>query len=170
MAVVDLTTYKKSPAGIPVDAIQACGTDVLHVVASFPITNGNSIASIFRIAEIPSNFVPIGGEITCDAITSANDCDLGLYETDEHGGAVIDVDALMDGGDLSSALAPGAGLNPISAVTIANQDSALYTLASDVSSERQAYVLALTINAAATATGTVIVRLTLVRREYVSAT
>jgi len=67
-------------------------------------------------------------------------------------------------------LAPGAGLNPISAVTIANQDSALYTLASDVSSERQAYVLALTINAAATATGTVIVRLTLVRREYVSAT
>ena len=170
MAVVDKTTYKKSSSGIPVDAIQACGTDVLYVLASFPITDGDSIASIYRIAEIPSNYVPVGGEITCDAITSVNDADLGLYETDEHGGAVIDVDALVDGADLSSALAPGSGLSPISAVTIANQDAALYTLASDVSGERQAYVLALTINAAATATGTVIVRLILARREYVSAT
>ena len=170
MAVVDLTTYKKSSAGIPVDSVSVGGADVLHVLASFPITDTESIASIYRIAEIPSNFIPIGGEITCDGITSVNDADLGLYETDEQGGAVIDVDALMDGGDISSALPPGGGLSPISAVTIANQDAALYTLAGDVSSERQAYVLALTINAAATATGTVIVRLTLVRREYVSAT
>ena len=169
MAVVDKTTYK-STTNLPIDAVTVGGADMLYVLASFPITNGDSIASIYRIAEIPSNYIPVGGEITCDAITSVNDADLGLYETTENGGAVIDVDALMDGGDLSSALAPGSGLSPISAVTIANQDAALYTLASDVSSERQAYTLALTINAAATATGTVIVRLILVRREYVSGT
>jgi len=169
MAVVDLTTYK-STDNTPIDAVTVAGADSLMVVAKGTITDTNSIASIYRLAEIPSNYIPVSGEITCDAITSVNDADLGLYETEEHGGAVIDVDALMDGGDISSALPPGGGLSPISAVTIANQDAALYTLAGDVSSERQAYVLALTINAAATATGTVIVRLTLVRREYVSAT
>jgi len=167
MAVVDLTTYK-STDNTPIDAVTVAGADSLMVVAKGTITDTNSIASIYRLAEIPSNYIPVSGEITCDAITSVNDADLGLYETEEHGGAVIDVDALMDGGDLSSALAPGAGLSPISAVTIANQNKALYLLASDVSSERQTYVLALTINAAATATGSFIVRLHLVRREYAS--
>ena len=169
MAVVDLTTYKKSSAGIPVDAIHACGADQLYVVARATITSGNTSASIYRIAEIPSNYVPVGGEITCAAITSVNDIDLGLNETTENGGAVIDVDALVDGGDVSSALAPGSGLNPVSAVTLANQGKALYLLASDVSSERQAYVLALTINKTAGASGDVVVKLMLVRREYAAA-
>jgi len=167
MAVVDKTQYKTTD-NTPADAIRVSGADMLTVVAKASITNGDSATSIYRIAEIPSNFVPVGGEITCDAITNVNDADLGLYETAEHGGAVIDVDALVDGGDVSSALAPGSGLSPISAVTITNQDAALYTLASDVSSERQTYVLALTINADAQATGVVVVRLNLVRREYAS--
>ena len=168
MAVVDYTLYKNT-TNLPIDAVQSPGADSIDIVAKIAITSGDSIASIYRIAEVPSNYVPVGGEITCSAITSMNDNDLGLYENAENGGAVIDVDALMDGGDLSSALAPGGGLSPISAVTIANQNAALYTIASDVSSERQTYVLALTINAAAAADGTVIVRLKLVRREYAAA-
>jgi len=169
MAVVDLTTYKKSASNIPVDAIHAGGADMLTIVARGTITNGNTSASIYRIAEIPSNYVPISGEITCAAITGIDDADLGLYETDEHGGAVIDVDALLDAGDLTAALAPGSGISPVSAVSLANQGKALYLLASDVSSERQAYVLALTINKNAAATGDFIVKLVLVRREYAAA-
>jgi len=165
MAVVDLTVYKTTD-NTPIDAVTVGGADSLTVVAKGTITNGNSSTSIYRLAEIPSNYIPVGGEITCDAITGIDDADLGLYETAEHGGAVIDVDALVDGGNLSSALAPGSGLSPISAVTIANQNAALYTLASDVSGERQAYVLALTINKNASATGSFIVRLNLVRRQY----
>jgi len=167
MAVVDKTTYK-STDNTPVDAIKVAGADSLIVVAKAAITSGDSATSIYRIAEIPSNYVPVGGEITCDALTGLDDVDLGLYETTEQGGAVLDVDALLDGGDLTSALAPGSGLSPISAVAIANQDAALYTLVSDVSSERQAYTLALTINKNASATGTVCVKLYLVRREYAS--
>jgi len=166
MAVVDKTTYKKSSANIPQDAIVATGADSLILVAKAAITNGDTTASIYRIAEVPSNYVAVGGEITCDALTGLDDVDLGLYENAENGGTVIDVDALVDGGDLTSALAPGSGLSPISAVTIANQDAAMYTLASDVSSERQTYVLGLTINKDAAATGTVCVKLYLVRREY----
>lgn len=165
MAIVDLTTYKTTD-NTPIDAITVAGADTLVVLAKGTITNGNSSGSIYRIAEIPSNFVPIGGEITCDAITGIDDADLGLYETAEHGGEVIDVKALMDGGDLTGALPPGGGLSPISAVSIANQNKALYLLASNVSSERQTYTLALTINKEASATGSFIVRLHLVRREY----
>jgi len=165
MAVVDLTVYKTTD-NTPIDAVTVGGADTMVVVAKGTITNGNTSASIYRLAEIPSNFIPVGGEITCDAITSVDDADLGLYETPENGGAVIDVDALMDGGTLASALAPGSGLSPISAVTIANQNQPLYHLASDVSGERQSYVLALTINKTAGATGSFIVRLNLVRREY----
>lgn len=167
MAVVDKTTYK-STDNTPVDAIKVAGADSLIVVAKASITSGDSATSIYRIAEIPSNYVPVGGEITCEAITGVDDADLGLYETAEHGNTVIDVDALVDGGDLTSALAPGSGLSPISAIAIANQDAALYTLASDVCSERQTYVLALTINKNAAATGVVCVKLYLVRREYAS--
>ncbi len=168
MAVVDVTLYKNT-TGIPIDAVQSPGADSIDIVAKIPITNGDTSASIYRIAEVPSNYIPVGGEITCSAITSLNDVDLGLYENAEQGGAVIDVDALLDGGDVSSALVPGSGLSPISAVTIANQNAALYTLASDVSGERQTYVLALTTNATAGAAGTIIVRLKLVRREYAAA-
>ncbi|MCK5602420.1 hypothetical protein KAR91_11135 [Candidatus Pacearchaeota archaeon] len=168
MAVIDVTLYKNT-TGIPIDAVQSPGADSIDIVAKIAITNGNTSASIFRIAEVPSNYIPVGGEITCSAITSLDDVDLGLYENAENGGAVIDVDALLDGGDVSSALVPGSGLSPISAVAIANQNAALYSLASDVSSERQPYVLALTTNATAGADGTIIVRLKLVRREYAAA-
>lgn len=169
MGIVDKTSYKKSSANIPVDAIAATGADSLIIVARAAITTGDSSTSIFRIAEVPSNFVAVGGEITCEALTGLDDVDLGLYENTENGGAVIDVDALVDGADLTLALAPGAGLSPISAITIANQDAALYTLASDVSSERQTYTLALTLNKDCAAGGAVVVKLYLVRREYARA-
>ena len=169
MAVVDKTTYKKSSANIPVDAIAATGADMLSIVARAAITTGDSSTSIYRIAEVPSNFVAVSGEVTCEALTGLDDVDLGLYENTENGGAVIDVDALTDAMDLTSALVPGLGLSPVSAVAIANQDDALYTLAGDVSSERQTYTLALTINKDCSAGGAVIVKLNLVRREYAAA-
>jgi len=165
MAVVDERIYVTTD-NTPNDAVMVTGADSLDLVIAVPIANGDSIASIKRIAEVPSNFIPVGGEITCSAVTGVDDIDLGIYENAENGNTVIDVDALVDGADVSSALVPGSGLSPISAVAIGNQDNALYTLAGDVSSERQTYVLALTLNAAASAAGTVVVRLKLVRRQY----
>jgi hypothetical protein len=169
MAIVDLTTYKKSSANIPVDAIAATGADMLTIVARATITTGNSATSIYRIAEVPSNYVPVAGDVTCAALTGLDDVDLGLYENSENGGAVIGVNALADALDFTSALNPGTAVNAISNVSLANQDAALYTLASDVSSERQTYTLALTINKDCAAGGDVVVKLHLVRREYAAA-
>jgi len=169
MAIVDKTTYKKSSANIPVDAIAASGADLMTIVARCTITTADSATSIFRICEVPSNFVPVAGELTCAALTGLDDVDLGLYENTEQGGAVIDVDAYLDGGDITSALARGSGLAATSAISLANQGAANYTLASDVSSERQTYVLALTINKDCAAGGDVVLVLHLVRREYAAA-
>lgn len=165
MAVVDLTQYKNT-TNLPIDAVAVAGVDSLEIVALIPITSGDSIGSIYRFAEIPGNFIPVSGEITCDAITSVNDVDIGIYETTEHGDGVLSVDALLNGGDLSSALLPGGGISPVSAVAIGDQNKALYLLASDVSGERQNYVLGLFLNAAATGNGTAVIRLKLVRRQY----
>ena len=165
MAQVDRRIYVTTD-NTPVDSIAVAGADSLDIVAKVSVLSTDDADSIYRICEVPSNYVPVGGEVTCSAITGMNSVDLGIYENAENGDTVIDVDALMAAADFSSALAPGSGLSPISAIAIANQNAALYTLASDVSSERQTYVLAFKTNADPAADGTILVRLRLVRREY----
>lgn len=172
MAVVDRTSYlKDQTTQLPIDAVTVAGQGggILEIVAKVPILATDDADSIYRFCEVPSNFIPVGGEITCSAITAANSWDLGIYENPENGGAVISVGALANGLDLSSAIAPGAGLSPIENVAIADQNKALYELASDVSGERQTYTLAFKTNADPAADGTIIVRLRLVRREYAAA-
>ena len=89
-----------------------------------------------------------------------------IYENAENGDTVIDATALTSAQDMSSALVPGAGHSPIANVAIADQNKAIYDLASDVSSERQTYVLAFKTNGDPAADGTIVARLRLVRREY----
>ena len=172
MAVVDRTSYLKSATTqYPIDAVTVAGQGggILEIVAKVPILATDDANSLYRICEVPSNFIPVGGEVTCSAITGASSWSLGIYENPENGGALIDGTALIAADDYSSALAPGAGKSPISNVAIANQNAAFYTLASDVSSERQTYTLVLKSNADPAADGTVVVRLRLVRREYAAA-
>jgi len=167
MAVVDKRQYVTTDNS-PTDAVQASGADTINIIAKASITSGDTTASIYRIAEVPASFVLMGGEITCDAIVDVDDADLGLYENEQNGDTVIDADAFVDGMDIHAAKVPGAGYSPLSAVTIANQDAAFYTIAGDASGERQTYVIGLKINKTAGATGVVVVRLKLVRREYAS--
>lgn len=147
----DVKLYENAD-GHPVKAIKITGVDSIEIVAEIDFTSGEGAGSIYRIAQIPANYVPVWGELNCEAVTSASDNDLGLYETDAQGGAVIDKDCLLDGGDLSSALAIGSGLNPIRDLGTLNIGKTLRELASDGISERQAYTLALTANAGPAAT------------------
>lgn len=148
---VDVKLYEDAD-GHPVKAYKVSGVDSIEIVAEIDLTNGDGAGSIYRIAQIPANYVPVWGELNCEAITSANDNDLGLYETDAQGGAVIDKDCFIDGGDLSSALAIGSGINAIKDLTTLKLGDTLASLAGDGASERQAYTLALTANAGPTAT------------------
>jgi hypothetical protein len=155
---VDLKLYENSD-GDPVKAFKVAGVDSIEILAEISITNGDGAGSIYRIAKIPANYVPIWGEINCEALTSMNDNDLGLYETDEQGGAVIDKDILVNGADHSSALAIGSGTNALKDLGTTNLGKTLAQLAGDGISERQAYTLALTANAGPTATGKIYLRM-----------
>lgn len=157
---VDKKPYQTKPYA----GYKFSGSDEIVIVAQIAITNGDGAGSIYRIGQVPSNYIPVEGEINCEAITGLTDADLGLYETDEHGGAVLDKDLLVDGVDLSSALVPGAGHDALKSIGVTNIGKRLCDISTiaDGSAERQSYMLALTAVAAPGATGVVAVRLRLV--------
>lgn len=66
------------------------------------ITNGDSIASIFRLFSLPSNARLKRLTIYCDAVTSAA-ADFGLYDTTNNGAAVVAVGAYATAQSLASA-------------------------------------------------------------------
>jgi hypothetical protein len=158
MAEVDIKSYDS----VAIKAAKFGGSDAIHVIAKATITDGDSIGSIYRLAQIPANYIPFWGEVNTDGVTSVDDADLGFYLDDEKGGAVKDVDALVDGGDISSALIDGAGLSALKSIAAANYGKTVAELLSDNAAKYQSYTLALTINKAATATKIVMVRMTFV--------
>lgn len=145
-------------SGLPIAAYKCAGTDIMIIVAQILMTNGDGAGSIYRFAKIPSNYIPQAITIACEAITGANDNDLGFYQPDEKGGAVVIKDCLLNGGDLSSALAIGSELNGLRDLGTLNIGVKVADLLSKGLSERQEYTLALTANAAPTATKSACIR------------
>ncbi len=158
MAVVDVKQF----AGTAIKSLKRTGVDQLEIIARVSVVNGNSIASIFRFAQVPVGYIVVGGEINTAGVAGCTDVDLGIYLDAEKGGTVKSVDALVDGMDLSSALAIGSGINPIADLGVDNIDKPLQELVSDGKGQYQAYVLALYLNAAATASGDFLIRLRLI--------
>lgn len=154
----DIKLYEDSN-GLPIKARKITGVDSIEIVAEIDTTSGEGAGSIYRIAQIPANYIPVWGEINCEAVTSMNDNDLGLYETDEHGGGVLDKDIFVDGADHSSALAIGSGTNAIKDLTTLNLGKTLNELVSNADGVRQAYTLALTANAGPAATKKIFLRM-----------
>ena len=157
MAVVNDVIYENSSTSIK-KAVKVGGSDAIFVATTFEVDSGDSSGSTYRIAKVPSNYVPVKIEINNDAISGLTDVDLGLYLTSEFGGTAKDADLLVDGADLSSAHVIGSELEGMSALDVSKIGDNLASLVSDVVSEYQAYDLVLTINADAGASGTVSVR------------
>lgn len=169
MAKVDLTMYK-STDGTPKHGILATGSDTIDIIQKFTIPNTSSVASVLRLCEVPSNFVLTAGSIQFDGEnTGAMTIDAGLFETEEHGGEVIDVDCFVDGQAVNSA----GSVSLLAAVAIGDLDKTLYEYAkakgvsrTDVSSSRQAYVLGVTLGAAAAdADNVCVLKATFVRKS-----
>lgn len=59
-------------------------------------------ASVYRLVRVPSNAYIHSIRHFNDAITSLNSADLGVYQTAENGGAVVDADFFGSAIDLSS--------------------------------------------------------------------
>lgn len=87
------------------------GAQLRVLRGDYDIAAGDDINSIIRyFANVPSTWVPLFGFVGTDGVAGLTDADLGLYHPFKGGvaGAVISIDCLMNGLDLSSALDLGA--------------------------------------------------------------
>lgn len=155
MAVVNLKTTNLTNrdagqlANAPVTSAQIeVAVDVIAV------TNGDSIASTFRVLRIPSNAVVTDAFIFCTAITTGA-ADIGLYQTTANGGAVVDADFFAAAQSIATA---SAGINilggNVATYGPANRAKRVWEVLGLTADPIRDYDVVLTLTGAATASGT----------------
>lgn len=126
--------------------------------ATVEVTNGNAIGSRYLLAEIPSSAVMSSLIVMNDAITSAA-ADFGIYRTTRDGGAVVDADCF--GSAVSIATAGVVGTNVLhesGVLDIAEIEQPLWQVLGYTSDPSILFDVVATLTAAATASGTLTVR------------
>lgn len=135
------------------------GGDLVSLAGTFEVAAADSDGSIYRLFKVNKNMVPIKIEINCDAMTGSTSWDLGLYDTLELGGAVVDANCFMSAVDLSAGKAMGSEQNGLAALPIATIGKQVYEVAALTSDTGPAeYDVALTANTVGSAAGTVSIR------------
>ena len=138
---------------------QVGGGQVIAIAGTFETEATDDAGSIYRLAKLGADWVPIQMEIASDNIAGATDIDVGLYETLEMGGAVKDADVFLNGEDINAGESMDAPQNALKSMAIANVGKQIYELAGDTTPEDQrVYDLAITTNAAITGAGTIAFR------------
>ena len=158
MAVEDKFVNALTAAGKKAAAISTGGSNLKVVKWNFEVAAADDNDSVYRVARLPANAIPIYGEVYADAITSGTDWDLGLYKPGV-GGAVVDIDLLADGLDIASGEAITAGLEVLTnlggADPVGNFGKTLWELLGLTKPNRGDYDLAWTARAVGSAAGTV---------------
>ena len=77
-----------------------------QAIGTAEAANGDSIASKYILAQIPSNAAGEIVKLYCDAITTCAG-DIGIYRTTADGGAVVDVDFYASAQSLATAITTG---------------------------------------------------------------
>ena len=140
---------------------KVAGGKSLEIAGNFEVAAADSNASVYRLARLPENAVPIEATLYADASIDGTDFDLWLY--DENLGAVVDKDLFADGLDLSAGVAittdANNGLTNLGgADPLAALGKKLWELLGLSAPNRGGYDLALTANVAGGAAGTIAYR------------
>jgi hypothetical protein len=123
-------------------------------IATVAVTNGDSIASTYRLFRVPSNAVMTDLRVYCPAITTAA-TNIGVYRTEKDGSAVVDADLFTSAQALTSALAGTDVLHESAVFSLANSGKELWDALGLTSDPSVFYDVTMTLTAAAGATGTV---------------
>lgn len=160
MAVVNLKTTQitNDDAKPRIPNVTVTDTGVLkESVATQVITNGDSIASTYRMLRVKSSTRISALLLYTDAITTAT-ADVGLYRTAADGGAVVDVDFFATAQDLTAAIVDPADIQfeAAAGVTdIANINKRIWQQLGLTSDPGVQYDITLTLTVAAGSTGDV---------------
>lgn len=116
-------------------------------------TNGDSIASTYRVARIKSS--DRVHRVLLDNATWGAACtaDVGLYQTAQNGGAVVDADLFASAVDMNAANRALDVTRESGVITVANMEKRVWELIGLTADPQREYDVALTLVAAAAATG-----------------
>ena len=158
MAVEDKYIDASVAAGKKGNPGKVAGGKVLEITGTFEMAAADSDGSIYRLARLPANAIPVEATLFADAAVDATDVDLGLYH--ENLGAVVDADLFADGLNLTAGIAitvnGNNGLTNLGgADPLAALGKKLWELLGLDAPTRGGYDLALTANTAGGAAGTV---------------
>lgn len=159
MAVQDKFVDSLVSAGKKTAASHAMGGQQLTVFFNFEVAAADSDTSVYRLARLPANAIPVRSEIYADASLGTSAFCLGLYKPGV-GGAVVDKDIFLAATDLTAGVAVTAGANngltnlggsdPVASVGLT-----LWELLGLSAPNREDYDLTLTADTAGAAAGTI---------------
>lgn len=163
MAVINafVTDNVESKAADTCIAARSTGSLVRTVMANFEVAAADDNGSIYRLFKIPGTAIVTSLRVANDAIAGLTDPQIGIYKPQELGGAVIDVDCLMESVDLNA----GAAMTERLVTAIANRGKDVLSLSGVADADKNKYGsvdVALTTPAGVTAAGTIAVELTYV--------
>jgi len=138
------------------------GSKVAAAISKVAILAADTDASVYGMVALPGGAIVKDIKLVCSEITAGTDYDIGLYRMDADGtiGAVIEKDTFLDGQTMAVAIARGAEITGISAISLADSDKTVAELAAAVSGlveKDPRYCLALTANTVGSADGTIVV-------------
>lgn len=162
MGVVDklsgsLTNRDASPQVINNSSVER--GRLKEAIGVIALANGDSIGSTLRFCQVPSNARLSELLVSCPDIGSTTTMDLGIYETTENGGAVVDADrfaaalSLKDG-----ALVKSEALYESGVLTLADAEKPLWQMLGLSADPCKYYDIVGTLTGAADAAGTVVVQ------------
>lgn len=155
MAVQDKFVNPYIVDGKKAEAHYASGAQTHTVFFNFEVAAADSDTSVYRLARLPANAVPVRSEIYADASLGTSAFCLGLHKPGV-GGAVVDKDLFMTATDLTAGVALTAGANNgLMAVPIDEVGAKLWELLDLSAPARQDYDLTITADTAGAAAGTI---------------
>lgn len=160
MAVVAL----KSTAITAIDAKTLVNSSLVdgtqrQFVGTASIANGDSIGSTYRIGQFPSNCRVDRITISSPDIGTTAITDIGLYQTSENGGAVVDADFFASAVSLKDGALSVVDVTHESAVyTLANSEKMLWEALGLSTDPKIMYDLVLTLTAASDAAGVAVLK------------
>ena len=159
MAVVNKYVNANLEAGtLAISSINGGSAQSTPIAVTFEVDAGDDDGSVYRLFRINSQNSFLFFHYFNDSITGGTDYDIGLYETVENGGAVVDADLFLDGASVATASTANQIKDALGTVDRANYAKSIAEMLGLTRDPNKEYDVAVTANTAGSATGTITVR------------
>jgi len=134
MAVINAYVDSNLAAGKKGNPANIMPGQVFGFACTFEIAIADGDASVYRIANLDANMVPLSLLMACDAASDITTVDLGLYLPGANG-AVVDADCFADGIDSDTGAILGSDLEGLVSLPIEDVGKKLWEITSVVAAK-----------------------------------